>query len=323
MIEQATNLQVSHDNPSPVIDLSVVIPVYMGEASLNELCQRLSKICQTMVKHYELIWIDDNSKDNSWKVLLDLQAQDPDHIKIIRLAKNYGQHNATLCGYMHSKGQMIVSIDDDLQNQPEDIPLLYENHKHTGADLVYGISFQNNHSSFRRISSRIVRSIAQKYHPGLEKVSSFRLISRHLCDHLCKHTQAIIFIDEILNWYTSHINYVEVRHLPREKGQSGYSTFALFILTTHFIIFYTAIPLKIMTYAGLFFSVISFILGFIFICIKIFADVPVQGFTALIVSIMFGTSITMLCFGILGEYLSRIFSVINQKPMFSIKERKL
>lgn len=300
---------------------SVVIPVYNSQNSLNELFQRLKKTFESFESEttYEVIFVDDFSKDESWGVLKSLKKEHPEHLKIIRLAKNYGQHNAIFCGFRNSTGERIITIDDDLQQAPEDIVLLVNRMDDTDADLVYGVG-GNKHSVSRKIGSDLYKKgskyIDKKYGEG----SSYRLLTSSLLKKVIAHKQHFIFIEELLFWYTEWIEVVKVQHHPRKSGKSGYSPLKIFRLVVKSSVNYSNWPLKFMIYGGGFLSLLFFLIGLYFIYKKIFIGVLVPGFTALIVAIFFSTSILLLCFGIVGKYLFNIYDILNDKPTYSIKE---
>jgi len=150
--------------------------------------------------------------------------------------------------------------------------------------------------------------------------SSFRLISRELVDKILSYNNYFVFIDEILHWYTEEITFVEVRHLPRKYKSSSYSFGSLIRMTGNSLIFYSAIPLKMMVYGGFTVSLVFFLFGVYYIYRKIFLGVPVPGYTSLIVAVLFSTGIILLSLGVIGEYISRIYSIQNKKPLFSIKK---
>src|SRR5690554_2210927 len=122
------------------MEYSIVIPVFNSERSLPELGNRIMAVFKNISEKYEIIFVDDFSQDNSWKVLVDIKHENPDRIRLFRLGKNFGQHNATICGFHQARGKWIITIDDDLQQAPEDIPLLIERQRKTGANIVYGRS---------------------------------------------------------------------------------------------------------------------------------------------------------------------------------------
>lgn len=300
------------------MDCSVVIPVYNSSQSINELYDEICAAFKSVQLSFEVIFVDDYSQDNSWELLKNIK-QKCNNVKIISFAKNYGQHNATFCGLKYAVGNYIVTIDDDLQNEPKDIIKLLNYIKSSNYDLVYGV---DNHQkvSVKKVGSTLFKKASKQIEGALGEGSSFRVFNSKLLEQVIKHNQHFIYLDELLFWYTSFIGFVEVKKHPRKHGQSSYSTSKLFKLISAATVFYGTWPLKIMTYGGAFFSIISFSIGVYFICKKLFLGVNVPGFTAIIVAISFSTSLILMCFGIIGKYLSNIYTVLNNKPTYSIKE---
>jgi polyisoprenyl-phosphate glycosyltransferase len=300
------------------MDYSVIIPVYNSEASLQELAGRLVEVMDATGKSYELIFIDDGSRDGSWQALKELKAQHQDKLTAIRLAKNFGQHSATFCGFNFAKGDFVITIDDDLQIPPEEIPKLMQAMEENDAELVYGIYRKKKHSYIRNLGSRSVKRISHVLGRPKEG-SSFRLISSSIIQKIIIHHQNFVFIDEILHWYTDYVELVTVEHHSRKYRKSGYSTRRIWSLLANIMFYYTTVPLKVMVYGGLISSVFFFIFSLIFALKKILFNVPL-GYTSLIVAILFSTSLILLSLGVLGEYLSRIYMVQNKKPLYSVKK---
>ena len=269
-------------------------------------------------KPFEIIYVDDSSRDGSWEVLKRLKAENPGLITAIRLAKNFGQHSATFCGFNFAKGENIITLDDDLQCPPEEIPKLIRRMEETDAELVYGIYEKKKHSAFRNIGSKGFKKISALLGRPREG-SSFRLISSNIIQKIIIHHQNFVFIDEILHWYTDYVALATVEHHPRKYKSSMYSTRKIWSLLANIMIYYTTVPLKLMVYGGLLSSLFFLVLSVIFAAKKIFFNVPL-GYTSLIVAILFSTSLILLSLGIIGEYLSRIYMVQNKKPLYSIKK---
>jgi len=300
-------------------EYSIIVPVYNSEQTLSGLYERTAAVFTKAGYSFEMIFVDDFSHDKSWEILQQLKKQHPENITAIKLAKNFGQHNAVFCGLEHAQGELIVTIADDLQIPPEEISKLIQVYQEKDADLVYGYFGKKKHSVVRNLGSYFIKKSSRilLHSPG--EGSSFRLITAGLVANILKHQQHFMYIDELLLWYTSNIAFTEVRHEKRSVHRSGYSTWKLFKLSANIVIYYTAVPLRIMTYGGFILSVLSFISGIRFIVNKITHDVPL-GYTSLIVAILFSTSIIMLCLGLIGEYLTRIYQVQNKKPPYSIKK---
>lgn len=301
-------------------DYSIVVPVYNSCQSLEELYRRIEQTMKGLEKSFEVIFVDDDSRDDSWVQLERLHHSHPDHILAIRLARNFGQHNATICGIAQASGKYIITMDDDLQNPPEEINKLISCMQSSDADLIYGIYSKKQHSMARNLGSAALKSSSRRFFRTKGNGSSFRIMKSTLGKCLLNHQINFIYIDELFNWYTNHIEFVQVMHQKRPYQKSTYTSHLLFSMVSNLVIYYTAIPLKMMVYGGFISALLSFIAGVIFIYRKIIHDVPL-GFTALIVAILFSTSIILLSLGVIGEYLSRIYMVQNQKPPYAIKTR--
>lgn len=301
-------------------DYSVIVPVFNSEESLEELLEQIKKSFQSFEKTFEVIFVDDCSPDNSWEVLQKLKEDNPgDNIVLIRLTQNFGQHKATYCGMNYAKAEFMITIDDDLQNPPEEIIKLIDKQKEQDSDLVYGVFPEKKHSRIRNTGSRMMKRSTKMIDKGRGKGSSFRLIRKSVAEKSFVQHRHFLYIDELLLWYTGNVDYVEVKHEMRKYSRSNYSIGKLVAIASGVYMFSTTLPLKLMVYSGLFFSVTSFGLGVYFIIRKIFYKVPL-GFTALIVAILFSTSILLLCIGMMSVYLSQIFMAQNKKPPYLIQK---
>jgi undecaprenyl-phosphate 4-deoxy-4-formamido-L-arabinose transferase len=298
---------------------SVVIPVFNSECSLEEMFLAIREVFTQRNEAFEVIFVDDRSRDSSWEVLRKLKSDHGDLVTAIRLSRNFGQHNATLCGLGFAKGRFVITIDDDLQTPPAEIPKLIETYQATQADLVYGIYSRKRHSKVRNLGSASLKKSSRLLHHAPGEGSSFRLMTRDLAAKIREHPAHFIYLDEIFRWYTGEIAFAEVNHLPRKYRQSGYSFRKLIHLLANILLYYTMIPLKLLVYGGLFFSLFTFVYGLFHIIKKLLYNVPL-GYTSLIVTILFSTSIILFSLGVIGEYLSRIYQVQNRKPPFSISK---
>lgn len=299
-------------------DYSVVVPVFNSCESLKELYTRTAKTLTSLGKTFEIIFVDDDSRDSSWETLESIYRENPGSVIAIRMARNFGQHNATICGIAQASGKYIITIDDDLQNPPEEITRLIDAMENSDADLVYGVYGKKHHSVARNLGSGAIKATARHIYRTKGAGSSFRLMKASLGKNLLQHQTNFIYIDELFNWYTSHISFVRVEHVKRPYQKSTYTSHRLVSMLGNLVIYYTSIPLRIMVYGGFITGFLSFIAGVKFIYNKLAHDVPL-GFTALIVAVLFSTSIILLSLGVIGEYLSRIYMVQNRKPPFSIK----
>lgn len=297
---------------------SVIVPVYNSQNTLRELFDRLKAGFDSMGAEFFVVFIDDNSRDDSWQVVSALKQEYPTQVKAIRLSKNFGQHNAILCGLHFVDDTNVITIDDDLQIPPEEIPKLVAHQKKKGADVVYGIFKSKKHSLLRNVGSYLTGKIFQYFANTAGRGSPFRLIKAEIASKLINTNQSLIFLDEALGWFTDRIEFVTVDHHKRKDGASGYSFIKLFFFTLNLIVSYTSLPLKIMTYFGLISSLVCLGFAVHFINMKYTYGAEL-GFTALIVAIFFSTSLILLSLGIIGEYIRRLHATQYKKPPFAIR----
>ena len=299
--------------------LSIVIPVFHSEEMLEDLYSEISKSLDGKI-NFEVIFVDDGSRDGSWNILEKLKQKFPSKITAVRFTKNFGQHIALACGFGFAKGDFIVTMDDDLQHPPAEIPKLIARQKETGADVVYGEYEVKQHAAWRNAGSWMVKKSSKvtEGHTGMG--SSFRLLTKSLAEKITLHLQtSFVFIDEIIHWHTGRIASVPVEHHPRKKGKSHYTGKKLVSLYFDLVINYSAMPLKLMTFIGMLSSLVTFGFGVRFIYKKIVHGSAVPGFTATIVTILFSTSILMLCMGVIGQYLYKLYQRQNGRPQFTIE----
>ncbi|MEM7038684.1 MAG: glycosyltransferase family 2 protein [Bacteroidota bacterium] len=316
MTSEPTYLEKHPEAP----EVSVVVPVYNSASSLEALFERTKATMEEIGKSWEMVMVYDGGDLECWEIMKGLKTAHPNHLTAIRLARNFGQHGATLCGINHSRGAFVVTIDDDLQTPPEEIPKLLARQEETDTDVVFGVYPNKQHGLLRNLGSRFLKAVFRYLVNGIRDGSSFRLITRPIADKIAKHRQHFVFLDQVIAWYTLDIAYVDVTHQKRADGKSGYSGWKLMRLAFNILISYTDLPLKIMTWTGLTASVLSLAIGTFFIVQKAVNGSAV-GFTALIVAIFFSASIILLSLGILGEYIGRIYSARTEKPNYSIKTK--
>lgn len=299
---------------------SVVVPVYNSSGTLVELVKRVAEVFMNIPDgSFELIFVEDGSSDGSWEKIQELKKSYPETIHGIRFARNFGQHNALLCGFRFARGNYIITMDDDLQTPPEEISKLIVKIKQTNSDLVYGTYENKQHSLLRNTGSGFLKKIAPYASGNTTKGSSFRIIKRDIINQIRTYNQPFVFIDEVIFWHTGNIGSIEVNHVARKEGKSGYSFGKLIALTFNLIINYSNLPLRIMTIIGFLSSFFAILFGIFFIWKKVHYKVPI-GYTSIIVTIFFSTGIILFCLGIVGEYISRIYNSQNNKPQYSIKE---
>jgi len=301
------------------IKISVIIPVYNSEATLEELFFRLNHTMIEIVgEDYELIFVNDGSRDNSWEKLQSL-AMHNEKITAINLTRNFGQHNAIMCGFSQARGELFVTIDDDLQIPPEEIVKLFNAVK-PGIDVVYGVYGNKKHSKFRNIGSEFVQWIYRRTFNMSIKITSFRIIKKEIIDLMLSYENSFTYIDGLLCWYSSHMKTVEVEHHQREAGKSGYSLSRLILLALNMMTNFSIVPLQMASLFGFLFSVSGFFFGFYFLLKKMLFDINVSGFTSTIVSVTIFSGVQLLTIGMLGEYIGRIHINVSKRPQFAIRK---
>lgn len=301
-------------------DLSVVVPVYHSVASLAPLVERVAAVCAAAERTFEVVFVHDGGTQASWAAIVALKAAHPDHVVGIQLGRNYGQHNATLCGIDHSRGDLILTMDDDLQNPPEEIPKLLAAMDDAQVDLAYGIPIAKRHSAWRNLGSAAFKKVFRYLARGLKDGSSFRLMRRPLAENIGRHRERFVFLDQIIAWYTAQVAYVPVQHDLRADGKSGYSGWTLLKMAIKTIILYTDLPLRMMVWSGLVAACLSLGIGLTYIVLKLVNDAAV-GFTALITAVTFSASVILLSLGILGEYISRIYATRTERPAYAVRTK--
>lgn len=301
-------------------DISIVIPVYRSSRLLQQLVQRLMAALNEQDAQYEILFVDDGSPDDSWKVLAALHASDPHHISVIRLMRNFGQHNALMCGLRHAQGRYVVTMDDDLQHPPEEIPKLLKAIEETQADLVYGVPKRKEHQAWRNLGSRLVTAFYRLVFRTRVQPSAFRIIRRELVDAILSYNLNYTYIDGLLAWNTQRIEQVEVEHCPRKTGRSGYSLSKLVVLALNLFTNFSLLPLQAVSVTGFLAAFAGLALGTYYLGRYLFGAVAVPGYASTIVAVLVLGGLQLLALGVMGEYLGRVHLNINRKPQYTIRE---
>jgi len=299
------------------IYLSVVIPVYGSKDTLNELYRRIISVVGRIGLTYEIIFIDDGSPDDSWKILENLYQKDK-HVKAVQLTQNYGQHNAIMCGFTIARGQMVITLDDDLQNPPEEIPKLIDKIRE-GYDVVYGEYKYKQHSLFRNFGSMLIQFLYKFIFKVSGNLTSFRIIKKEIVDGLLEYKRNYTFIDGLLAWQTKNIGYVEVEHNIRASGKSGYNLKKLIQLSLNMMTNFSIFPLQLASIIGFLLSFLGLGMAAFFIIKKLFFGIPVTGFASIIVSITIFSGAQLVTIGLIGEYIGRIHLNLNNQPQYRIR----
>jgi undecaprenyl-phosphate 4-deoxy-4-formamido-L-arabinose transferase len=305
-------------NSSPPT-LSAVVPVYNSAETLPLLLERLTAVLSVVAAEYEIILVNDGSRDESWPTIVELAAAYP-HLRGINLMRNYGQHNALLAGIRAARYEVIITLDDDLQNPPEEIPKLLAKLAE-GYDVVYGAPERQQHGLWRDLASEITKLALQSV-MGAETaryVSAFRAFRAPLREAFAAHQASFVSIDVLLTWGAAAFGVVWVRHEPRESGVSNYSFTKLVTHALNMITGFSVWPLQLASILGFGLTlfgglILAYVLG------RYTLDggsVPGFPFLASIIAIFSGAQLFTL--GIIGEYLARMYFRLMNKPIYVIR----
>lgn len=304
------------------VKYSIVVPVYNSQDSLLELYERLVLVFDTLKESFELVLVDDGSKDKSWNVMLSLHERDA-RVKILQLMKNFGQNNALMCGFHFVSGERIIIMDDDLQHPPEEIPKLIRKFEE-GFDVVYGKYSRKKHVWYRNFASSLVYGFFSRV-VGLKlKVTAFKIIDRRVIEEIIPFKSQNPHVDiYIANVLSPHkVSTVLVKHASRKYGETTYSFWKLSTWALNVLFNFTTYPLSAAVIIGFFFSVLSFFLGLFYLMEYFLHNIKVNGFTTLILAITFFSGIILFVLGIIGRYIGNIFLDLNNKPQFVVRNVK-
>jgi undecaprenyl-phosphate 4-deoxy-4-formamido-L-arabinose transferase len=300
--------------------VSAVIPVYNAATSLEELLALLTAELEKATDKFEIILVEDCGQDNSWEIIETYSRRDP-RIQGIRLSRNFGQHNALLCGIRQAAFDIIVTLDDDLQNPPSEIPALLEE-LDKGYDVVYGTPRQERHGLLRNLAS-VLTKIALQNGMGVEtarKVSAFRAFRARLREGFNNYQGPFVSIDVLLTWSTSRFTAIPVKHDRRVSGKSNYTLTKLFNHAFNMLTGFSTVPLQLASMLGFLFTifgggVLAWVLVRYFIA---GGSIPGFPFLASIIAIFSGVQLFAL--GVFGEYLARIHFRTMDRPSYVVSE---
>ncbi|HVT59470.1 MAG TPA: glycosyltransferase family 2 protein [Thermoanaerobaculia bacterium] len=305
-------------SPAPP-ELSVVIPVFNGAATLPELLARLAPVLAAAVGSSEVILVNDGSRDGSWETIASLAAGRA-AVRGIDLMRNYGQHNALLCGIRAASGALILTLDDDLQHPPEEIPRLLAALA-PGIDVVYGTPLAERHGLWRDAASRVTKFVLQGAMGAAvaRQVSAFRLFRTELREAFAQYGNPYVSVDVLLTWATTRFTAVPVRHEGRRAGRSNYTLRLLVRHALNMITGFSVGPLKLASLVGfastlLGLAVLAYVVGRYLIQ---GTSVPGFPFLASLIAIFSGAQLFTL--GIIGEYLARMHFSLMSRPIYTVR----
>ena len=304
--------------------ISVVIPCYRSENTLEVVVSELRSVLSERPEvDYEFVLVSDHSPDKVWDVIKRLHAEDPERVKGLELARNFGQHAALMAGYARAGGDYIVSIDDDGQTPVESIWKLIEKIEADGLDVVYGVYRVKMHNGFRNVGSWINDLMARWLlgKPRDLRVTSFFVARRFVILEMLRYLAPFPYVIGLVLRVTRNIGSVLVDHRERREGASGYTFVKLVGLWFNGFTSFSVKPLRIASYAGFLCSALGFGFGVWAVLNKLFIspNAPL-GYSSLMSAVLFIGGMLMLLLGMIGEYVGRIFISINQSPQYVIRE---
>jgi len=314
-------MQLSPKSNGQSITCSVIIPVYNSALSLPALLERLSQVLPGFAAEYEAVLVNDCSRDNSWDVICNLVTIYP-WIVAINLMRNYGQHNALLCGIRSAQYEFSVTMDDDLQHPPSEIAKLLEKLQE-GYDVVYGAPEEMQHGPLRDLASTITKLVLQSAMgaDSARHASAFRAFRTPLREAFSTYQSPFVSIDVLLTWGTTRFAAIKVHHDQRRFGKSNYNLRKLLIHAINMMTGFTVWPLQAASTLGFSFTIFG-ILVFLFVIGRYLIEggsIPGFPFLASIISIFSGVQLFSL--GVIGEYLARMHFRLMDRPAYTIRSK--
>ena len=300
--------------------ISIVSPGYRAEKILPILVSEINLVMERIGEDYEIILVDDRSPDNSWEVMKVLSSQNP-KIKSIRLSRNFGQHSAIFAGLTKAKGDWVVVMDCDMQDQPKEIAKLYKKALE-GYDIVLGQRENRKDKFLKKLTSRLFYKVFN-YLSGANfdnNVANFGIYHQKTIKSILDMKDYVKFFSLFINWIGFKSVSIPIEHGEREEGKSTYSVGRLFKQAFNVIISFSDKPLRLFINFGLSISILSFVLGIYYLYLSITHKITQPGFSSLILSIWFLSGIIISCIGIVGVYLGKTFDQAKGRPTFIIDE---
>jgi undecaprenyl-phosphate 4-deoxy-4-formamido-L-arabinose transferase len=301
--------------------LSVVIPVYNEEENLEELGDRLLRTLHDLSRPFEIIFVDDGSSDRSWETLICLHVSHPDHIRAIQFHRNFGQHQAVFAGLSAARGQIMITLDADLQNPPEEIPKLVAKIEE-GYDAVGGWRENRRDSWFRRLPSYVVNRV-MSWVTGVrlrDYGCMLRAYRREVVDSLNQCHESSSFIPALANLYARRVAEIPVAHAERERGQSKYSLFKLIRLNFDLLTGFSHFPIHAVGAMGIAIAALGLAFGLFLFIRRLFVGPEVEGVFTLFAILFVFVGLNTLGLALIGEYVGRIYKEVRGRPRFVIRQ---
>ena len=300
---------------------SIVVPVFNSVALVGHTVDEIVGVFEGAGLSYELILVNDGSRDGSWEVIAAKARANP-RIIALNLLHNYGQHNANLAGFREAKGDYVITMDDDLQNPPDQALLLIDEAMH-GHDVVFGKFERKAAAHYRRLGTKAISMINRRIfgQPPDLAVSNFRILRRDVVERICASRNAHPYITGQALLYSSNRAHVAVTHAPRAIGKSNYGTVRIARLVLTILFSYSSYPLRLAALGGFAISGVSFLIGAIYLVRGLVGQTEVQGWTSLIVLLALFNGFTIALLSMLGEYIVRTLNAVSAQETYHVVDR--
>ncbi|WP_075180941.1 undecaprenyl-phosphate 4-deoxy-4-formamido-L-arabinose transferase [Pantoea sp. 1.19] len=309
-------------NDTPITKVSVVIPVYNEEQSLPELIRRTTAACEGLGKAWELLLVDDGSSDRSGEMLAEAANAPDSHIVAVLLNRNYGQHSAIMAGFSHVSGDLIITLDADLQNPPEEIPRLVSVAEE-GYDVVGTVRQNRQDSRFRKNASRLINHLIQRTTGKAmgDYGCMLRAYRRHIVDAMLNCHERSTFIPILANTFARRAIDIPVLHAEREFGDSKYSLMRLINLMYDLLTCLTTTPLRLLSVFGSAIALAGFALSLVLVVLRLFfgPQWAAEGVFMLFAVLFIFIGAQFIGMGLLGEYIGRIYTDVRARPRYFIQ----
>ncbi len=301
--------------------VSIVSPVYQAEALLDELIARLKNEISIITNQFEIILIEDGSRDESWRKIEEHCLKDP-RIKGIQLSRNFGQHPAIAAGIESARGEWVIVMDCDLQDRPEEIPSLYRKAQE-GYDIVLARRIQRKESIYIRWSSKVFYSVLS-FLSGVKydsTIANFGIYHHKVIHPMMQIQNNIQYFPAMVNWVGFNQTSIPVEHAKRPRGKSSYNFAKKLKLALNIMLAYSDKLLKLIVGFGLLVSIMAFFFALLIVYRAINQNISVKGYASLVVSIFFFSGVIISVLGVLGLYIGKIFDVTKIKPAYLIRKK--
>lgn len=300
---------------------SIVVPVYNEEGNVEQLVSRVVPVMERLGEPFEILFVDDGSKDKTPALLRKLAAADP-RVRVVRFTRNYGQEAAVEALYLNARGMWLIQMDGDLQHPPDEIPKLIAK-KDEGFDVVYGVREERQDTFFRVAASRAMqwsmRSLMEIELP--EDVSTFRLMSAHIARLCAALPERRKFFSALIVWSGARIGVVRVKHSARQAGTTKYNFTKLLNHTFDLVVGFSSKPLRYIGVMGFVFAMGGFVLGAWTVLRKLIWGYGAMGWSSIFAAVVVLSGVQLMALSMIGEYIARIYVQAQARPLYNIAER--